>query len=170
MCLDKSNDFIQYDRKYVEEIVEKSFTPPQFDIIDFRSYYDKSEYDELVKQYYTFTRGINKSQKLEYLNSKLFGEKLQEQADLILDTKLKSLYKAAGIDPGKEKSMYELFEKVIPHEMANESPHIQNEKKARQKFFYMNHKKNFDKLWNLYKQEKYESYQNAKLLQTDSSK
>ena len=167
--LENTSQPLKITSEYIEDMLDKVFAPPQFDIINFRRYYDRSEYDEIVKQYYTFTRGTNKSQKLDYLKHKLFGEKLQEQADRMLDQKLKTLYKNANISPGQEESMYELFKKILPQEIADESPFIRDEISLRKKLIDNRYKKDFDKLWNLYKQEKIENYESTKSFKADSS-
>lgn len=142
-------------------MISKVFQPPQFDIIDFKDYYDKSEYDTLVKEYYQSTRGVNKNDKLEFVKEKLFGEKLKEKAEKRIGKSLKTLYESIGMKSGEENSMYQLFKNIIPEDIASDSPTSQSEKKQRVKYLDEKYRSEFEKAWRDFKLIKYQDYEKS---------
>lgn len=95
------------------------FIQPKFDVADFKHYFPKDDYEALVREYYNYTRGTTRDEKVAFLKQKLLGAKVQNEAQRLISDKLAGLYDKVGIKPGQEAKVSQLFGPITPEEHAS---------------------------------------------------
>ena len=94
------------------------FRPPKFDIVDFKQYFDKEEYDTLVKEFYQYTRGESPQEKAQFVQKYILDSTPEAEIKQKISKNLRALYEQLGVEPGTEVSPSKLFGPIVPEGLA----------------------------------------------------
>ena len=145
------------------DFTEDVFTMPRFDISDFRCYFPEEEYEEIGKQFVTYTRGGDQKSKENFIRKKLLGHKIKNDADNEIGKTLKAVFRLKYLEESRDVKASEILGDITPYVYTPLNSYYQKEKYFRNLFESM-HKNELKREWLEYKQHKISQYLEKKNL------
>jgi hypothetical protein len=138
--------------------VNTVFQPSRFDILDFKQYFPRDEYNSLVKEFYDYTRGDTKTSKAQFIQRKLLGENVGNEIKSKISNTLRSLFQKVGLEVSRDVQPSKLFSPIVSEDLAGLSADAQAQKLVRQKTLDHKYKSEMLEKWKEYKAHKLSEY------------